>query len=246
MNGFLNKNLKSYAKNWLLPVKYAEMQLKNAVRNQYTNLYAYGANNPVHYIDPDGRELIIKGDQAFKQNVANYLSLLAPGASVDLKTGKVFFDENKCRGWHIKGSELIEKLVNNGATVIQQEKGNDKASKTISNEAGSVWVIFNPDFRRDIPTVLSNRDGKTLYVEIAKPIMILGHELIHALHYTEGTIDDSTVDFYINLFGVAGQTKNIKKEELRTVGIPGYYSTNDITENMLRSELSFLLRADYD
>ena len=55
MNGFLNKNLKSYAKNWLAPVKYAEMQSKNAVRNQYTNLYAYGANNPVHYIDPDGR-----------------------------------------------------------------------------------------------------------------------------------------------------------------------------------------------
>ena len=87
---------------------------------------------------------------------------------------------------------------------------------------------------------------KKLVMEMAKPVTVLGHELIHALHYTEGTIDDSTVDFYINLFGVAGQTKNIKKEELRTVGIPGYYSTNDITENMLRSELSFLLRADYD
>ena len=37
MNGFLNKNLKSYAKNWLSSVKYAEMQLKNAVRNQYNN-----------------------------------------------------------------------------------------------------------------------------------------------------------------------------------------------------------------
>ncbi len=58
MNGFLNKNLKSYAKNWLAPVKYAEMQSKNAVRNQYTNLYAYAANNPVHYIDPDGKYII--------------------------------------------------------------------------------------------------------------------------------------------------------------------------------------------
>jgi hypothetical protein len=55
MNGFLNKNLKSYAKNWLSPVKYAEMKSKNAVRNLYTNLYAYAANNPIYYTDPDGR-----------------------------------------------------------------------------------------------------------------------------------------------------------------------------------------------
>ncbi len=71
MNGFLNKNLKSYAKNWLLPVKYAEMQLKNAVRNQYTNLYAYAANNPIHYTDPDGRKVKNKETQELLEKVFN-------------------------------------------------------------------------------------------------------------------------------------------------------------------------------
>ena len=70
MNGFLNKKINHRIKNWLLPAKYTEMRSKNAVRNQYTNLYAYAANNPVHYIDPDGRKVdtvSIKLDLSFSE-----------------------------------------------------------------------------------------------------------------------------------------------------------------------------------
>ncbi|MCR5080411.1 MAG: hypothetical protein K6B17_03615, partial [Treponema sp.] len=77
MNGCLNKNLKSYAKSWLSPVKYAEMRSKNAVRNQYTNLYAYAANNPIHYIDPDGRRNLSYEEYSFIREILGNIGTTA-------------------------------------------------------------------------------------------------------------------------------------------------------------------------
>lgn len=53
---------------------------------------------------------------------------------------------------------------------------------------------------------------------------------------------------YTNLIGIQmNYTEDWQPsvEELRTVGIPGYCNNNDITENKLRTEQNYYLRAEY-
>lgn len=77
----------------------------------------------------------------------------------------------------------------------------------------------------------------------------LGHELIHALHNANGENKAGEKVFsYTNLIGIKmNYTENWQSsvEELRTVGISNYCNNNDITENKLRAEQNYHLRAEY-
>ena len=60
MTRLKQKSQFSQSVNWLSYSKNCEIQHKKAFNPTYGNLFAYAANNPVHYIDPDGRS----GDDA--------------------------------------------------------------------------------------------------------------------------------------------------------------------------------------
>ena len=48
------KKIETFSKNWVNTLNSLKIQQKNCFSPQNGNLYAYAANNPVKYTDPDG------------------------------------------------------------------------------------------------------------------------------------------------------------------------------------------------
>jgi RHS repeat-associated protein len=160
------------------------------------------------------------------------------------------------------GTELVRNILsgNHPVTIKETTRGwrsSANNSSSLSNGIGEDAEVYaNLSFYPKLyETIIYQNEGGNPYGidyekhEVAAEIT-LGHELIHALHYTNGSYSRGKESFYSPI-----QKKTIREEieELVTVGLP-YVDKNGVfhkategafTENKLRKEHGYNERSIY-
>ena len=220
--------------------------------------YAYCANNPIIYIDPDGQKIVLAGTAAERQVSLTHLQKLTNDKLSMRADGTVIIAK--------LGGQNSSKTLNTGTNLIRDLNTKDPGSKTmtisigtpgsgnsesdknsanaINGKGSDVTVNFDPSANPSIPTkdpVTGNVSGANRPDEIG-----LAHEMIHGERSMDGKATNySTTDTH-TYKDAAGNTvtQTVPKEELQTVGVKGN-NPNDYTENKIRQEQGLNQRGAY-
>jgi RHS repeat-associated protein len=206
--------------------------------------YAYCLNNPVRYIDLNGREVRIFGDEEFKKQTFEALQKLTSSSLLMLKNGKVV-DASSYSGSKKNlaltgegsgdkkefGTSMMSDLISSKHTISIKEGSENSHDKYTTDafsqngEAGKgsgAEVQYNATDRRND---ISNADGTT-----GRPPHIgLAHELIHGWHAVTGTMKKVTGRFRSNP-DMSGPGV------IDTKGISGEEYVTRVQENIIRKE----------
>lgn len=204
-------------------------------------------------INQSPTNLLVKGTPLFRAHIAQNLAKFAPGTTVDEK-GFVHAATTRVSG-HDQGYKLIDELLAGG------NDGNKKVTigfalndaftaadngASVNNQGGSgvgsnATVSLDPSAVALLPTLQPDGTIKNEPVAIE---VTLAHELIHAIHAQRGAWINATAD-HIFTEGNTTYKEAWRFEELRTTGFAGFRQQDEPTENAIRAELGYNLRAAY-
>jgi len=196
--------------------------------------------------------LQVTGDANFRSVVARDLAKFAPGTTVDAQ-GYVRAATTRTPG-HEQGYKLIDDILAGGkggnkkvniSFTSQNAFTQSGAGATVVNGAAGAGsdATVAMDFGLRISLPALQPDGTIKDEPIATEI-ILAHELAHASHAQNGTIDRSLRDRTFT-DGSTTYKENWRYEEFRTTGFTGFRQGNEPTENSIRAELGYNARATY-
>ena len=230
------------------------------IKNKYPNIssYCYTANNPVRFIDPDGR--IIK----LPKGTTSEQIFIVLGNIQKLTDDKVVFSTQKDGSVRIKiaslgkgnksaGTRLIRR-INSSKRIMtiniisEKEEGNfetdDNPTNAINGKGSNVNVHFNPESNPDIPT-LNRKTGRVSNKK--RPSQVgLAHEMIHGDKSMRGVAIEYSESESYSYMNNRGQRvmETLSKEEAATVGL-NHVKKNDITENDIRKDQGLNPRGAY-
>lgn len=221
--------------------------------------YVFCAANPIRYVDSTGARIYLSQDMNLKQIFTVLLDLqrLTDDKLVyqTQSDGRRMIKIAKLgKGKHTAGTNLIRRLntTSKNVTITYDQLSKDKTNTfrhrainddNSTNGTGSdARVNYSSTQKVDVTT--SNATGRKPTKQNTPSHICIAHELIHALHSTEGTRSKEPKVRYLYSFQGMPIKVEATPEELRTVGLL-YVYPGDITENDIRREHQLGYRLNY-
>ncbi len=230
---------------WYMPAAGRFLQVDP--RRELVNSYSYVANNPIIYVDPDGKKLYFHQNSSIdeRQSLLGELQKLTDHKLSYDRNFRVFIKEKATKETLPHGNRLIMDLLETrfkNTIRINTDKENKANTWRIASAhdgtGAKAKININPDEKSRV-YVKSATSDKSVKADSNIPLHIaIAHELIHAYRFNKGIAVEGKTNNVIQIEGQkAPKILRTDTEEMETIGL-GDFQNKHVTENQLREEHS--------